>query len=167
SGSSHRPAANLRGNGVAGHPPARPAPLDRRAGAGFNCSNRFAADRAHLVMPGHLLLAQLEERERGAARLGTTSRGIGPAYVDKVARRGFRMVDLLEPDAFRERLGVAVGRIRRLVDAYYQAGGPGDELAGPIREATDSHRIAEEDLSAALRQGPAVVGGQALVDAGV
>jgi len=164
SGIFHKSTRNLLGNGVVIHPPALLDELDHLAAAGFNCSNLLIADRAHLVMPWHLLLDQLEERERGAARLGTTSRGIGPAYVDKVARRGFRMIDLLEPDAFRERLGVAVGRVWRLVDSYYQAGGPDDELAGPIREATDSHRIADEYLAAAARLAPHVVDGQALVD---
>jgi adenylosuccinate synthase len=164
SGIFHRSARNLLGNGVVIHPPALLEELDHLAAAGFNCSNLFIADRAHLVMPWHLLLDQLEERERGAARLGTTSRGIGPAYVDKVARRGFRMIDLLEPDAFRERLGVAVGRVRRLVDSYYQAGDPDDELAGAIAEATDSHRIADEYLAAGARLARHVVDGQALVD---
>jgi len=164
SGIFHRATRNLLGNGVVIHPPALLAELDHLASAGFDCSNLFIADRAHLVMPWHLLLDQLEERERGAAKLGTTSRGIGPAYVDKVARRGFRMIDLLEPDGFRERLSLAVGRVRRLVDTYYAAGGPEDELAGAIREATDSHQIADEYLGAAARLAPHVVDGHALVD---
>jgi adenylosuccinate synthase len=164
SGIFHRQTRNLLGNGVVIHPPALLAELDHLASAGFPCSNLFIADRAHLVMPWHLLLDQLEERERGAAKLGTTSRGIGPAYVDKVARRGFRMIDLLEPDVFRERLGVAVGRVRRLIDSYYRAGGPEDELSPAIEQATDSDRIAEEYLGAADRLAPHVVDGQALVD---
>ena len=164
SGIFHRTTRNLLGNGVVIHPPALLAELDHLGAAGFDCSNLFIADRAHLVMPWHLLLDQLEERERGAAKLGTTSRGIGPAYVDKVARRGFRMIDLLEPDAFRERLGLAVVRVRRLIDSYYRAGGPEDELADQIHEATDSHRIADEYLAAGGRLAAHVVDGQALVD---
>src|SRR5258708_7684892 len=74
-------------------PPALVAELDGLAAAGFACENLMISDRAHLVMPYHLLLDQLEERERGSSRLGTTSRGIGPAYVDKIARRGIRIVD--------------------------------------------------------------------------
>ena len=75
SGIFHRATRNLLGNGVVIHPPALLAELDHLASAGFDCSNLFIADRAHLVMPWHLLLDQLEERERGAAKLGTTSRG--------------------------------------------------------------------------------------------
>ena len=93
-------------------------------------------------MPWHVLLDQLEERERGAARLGTTSRGIGPAYVDKVARRGFRMVDLLEPDAFRERLATALARVRRLVERLLpRRWDPTTSCAPLIAEATDETAI--------------------------
>src|SRR3989337_2728624 len=104
SGIFHAGTRNLLGNGVVINPPALVTELDGLAAAGFDSANLFISDRAHLVMPYHVMLDQLEERERGAQKLGTTSRGIGPAYVDKVARRGFRVIDLLEPDAFRERL---------------------------------------------------------------
>ena len=116
---------NLLGNGVVINPPALVDELDGLVAAGFDCRNLFIADRAHLVMPYHVLIDQLEERERGKAKLGTTSRGIGPAYVDKVARRGIRMVDLVETDTFRERLHSALGRARRIVEGYFGAGGAG------------------------------------------
>ena len=118
SGIFHPGTRNLLGNGVVINPPALVAELDGLAAAGFDCANLFISDRAHLVMPYHVLLDQLEERERGAPKLGTTSRGIGPAYVDKVARRGIRVVDLMEPDAFRARLADTLPRIRRIVDGY-------------------------------------------------
>jgi adenylosuccinate synthase len=155
---------NLLGNGVVINPPALIGELDGLAAAGFTCENLFIADRAHMVMPWHVVLDQLEERERGSARLGTTSRGIGPAYVDKVARRGLRMVDLLEPDDFRERVGVAAARARRLVEDYYCAGGDGDELGSLIAEATDAERVADVYLAAVDRLGVHIVDGQALVD---
>ncbi|MDP9269385.1 MAG: adenylosuccinate synthase [Chloroflexota bacterium] len=155
---------NLLGNGVVINPPALIGELDGLAAAGFTCDNLFIADRAHMVMPWHVMLDQLEERERGSARLGTTSRGIGPAYVDKVARRGLRMVDLLEPDDFRERVRVAAARARRLVEDYYCAGGDGDALAPLIAEATDAERVAEVYLAAVDRLGVHIVDGQALVD---
>src|SRR3990172_7008132 len=125
---------NLLGNGVVIHPPALVRELDGLATAGFDCANLFISDRAHLVMPYHILLDQLEERERGSAKLGTTSRGIGPAYVDKVARRGIRVIDLMEPDLFRERLTAALRRARRLVSGYFAAGGEGGEMLGTMRD---------------------------------
>ena len=156
---------NLLGGGVVINPPALVRELDGLAAAGFDCANFFISERAHLVMPYHVLLDQLEERERGTAKLGTTSRGIGPAYVDKVARRGIRVIDLMEPDDFRAQLIVALARVRRIVTGYYGAGGDDDELRAAIDEATDEAEIATDYLAAADRLRPHVVDGQALVDA--
>jgi adenylosuccinate synthase len=155
---------NLLGNGVVINPPALVNELDGLSEAGFDCSNLFIADRAHLVMPYHVLLDQLEERERGAAKLGTTSRGIGPAYVDKIARRGIRMVDLMETDAFDERLALAMRRARRIVEGYFGAGGAQDEMREVIEAALDEARVAAAYRAAGERLRPHVVDGQALVD---
>jgi adenylosuccinate synthase len=164
SGIFHPGTRNLLGNGVVINPPALVTELDGLAAAGFDGVNLFIADRAHLVMPYHVLIDQLEERERGSGKLGTTSRGIGPAYVDKVARRGIRVIDLMEADAFRERLHHAVQRARRLVDAYFGAGGAHDEMREVIEAALDDERIAEAYLAAAERLRRHVVDGQAMVD---
>jgi adenylosuccinate synthase len=150
---------NLLGNGVVINPPALVAELDDLATEGFPCDNLFISDRAHLVMPYHVVLDQLDERERGAARIGTTSRGIGPAYVDKVARRGFRMTDLLEPATFHDRLEAALPRIRRLMAGYAD-----DEMADAIAESTDAGRIGESYLAAGERLARHVLDGAVLVD---
>jgi adenylosuccinate synthase len=155
---------NLLGNGVVINPPALVIELDGLAAAGFDCRNLHIADRAHLVMPYHVLIDQLEERERGTAKLGTTSRGIGPAYVDKVARRGIRVVDLMEADVFRARLAAGMQRARRIVDGYFAAGGAGDEMREVIDAALDEARVAEAYLVAGERLRPHVVDGQAMVD---
>ena len=155
---------NLLGGGVVINPPALVNELDGLAEAGFDGGNLFISDRAHVVMPYHILIDQLEERERGSAKLGTTSRGIGPAYVDKVARRGIRVVDLMEPDTFRAQLRVALRRVRRIVAGYFAAGGDGDEMRSAINEATDEQRITADYLAAAERLKPHVVDGQAMVD---
>ena len=155
---------NLLGNGVVINPPALVRELDGLAAAGFDCANLYISDRAHLVMPYHVLLDQLEERERGGAKIGTTSRGIGPAYVDKVARRGIRVVDLMEAGAFRAQLQVALGRVRRTVTGYAAPGTDEDGLRASIDEATDEARIAADYLAAADRLRPHVVDGQSLVD---
>jgi adenylosuccinate synthase len=159
SGIFHPGTRNLLGNGVVINPPALVAELDGLAAACFDAGNLFISDRAHVVMPYHVLLDQLDERERGAAKIGTTSRGIGPAYIDKVARRGIRIVELMEPDAFRDRLAATLPRVRRLV-----AGFGDDEMADAIAEATDERRIADAYLAAGDRLRPHVVDGQALVD---
>ncbi len=164
SGICYPATRNLLGNGVVINPPALVGELDGLQAAGIGCENLAIADRAHLVMPYHVLTDQLEERERGAKKLGTTSRGIGPAYVDKVARRGIRVVDLMEADVFRARLHAALQRARRLVEGYFGAGGPDDELQGAVAEALDEERIADAYLRAGERLRPHVVDGQAVVD---
>jgi len=62
------------------------------------------SEEAHLIMPYHKAIDQARERLRGAGKIGTTGRGIGPAYEDKAARVGIRLIDLMEPDTFREKL---------------------------------------------------------------
>jgi adenylosuccinate synthase len=160
SGIFHAGTRNLLGNGVVINPPALVTELDGLERAGFDGANLFISDRAHVVMPYHVLLDQLDERERGAAKLGTTSRGIGPAYVDKVARRGVRVVDLMEPDAFRARLAATLPRIKRFVATYDDA-----EMADAIHRATDADVILDTYLTAADRLRRHVVDGQAMVDA--
>ena len=167
SGIFHAGTRNLLGNGVVINPPALVRELDGLAAAGFDCANLFIADRAHLVMPYHVLIDQLEERERGPAKLGTTSRGIGPAYVDKVARRGIRVIDLMEPDDFRSRLETALKRARRIVEGYFGAGGAGDELRDEIADALDESLVADAYLEAGERLRPHVVDGAAMVDQAV
>ena len=161
SGIFHPATRNLLGNGVVINPPALVTELDGLGAAGFGCDNLLISDRAHLVMPYHVLIDQLEERERGAKKLGTTSRGIGPAYVDKVARRGIRVVDLMEPAIFRSRLEAALPRIRRLVDAHL---GQDAETDAQIAEATDPEAISAAYLAAGDRLRSHVVDGQAVVD---
>ena len=155
---------NLLGNGVVINPPALVTELDGLAEAGFDCANLYIADRAHLVMPYHVLIDQLEERERGKAKLGTTSRGIGPAYVDKIARRGIRVVDLMETDGFRTKLTAAMLRARRIVEGYFGAGSKNDEMREVIAAALDEERVAHDYEAAGERLRPHVVDGQAMVD---
>lgn len=92
------------GNGVVVDPGVLLHELEYLAGEGVDTSGLLLSDRAHLIMPYHLLLDGLEEDRRGERRIGTTRRGIGPAYMDKNARLGIRVCDLMEPEVFREKL---------------------------------------------------------------
>ncbi len=78
------------GNGVVVDPDVLMDELGQLASRGINTSKLFVSERAHLIMPYHILLDNLEEKARGAGAIGTTGRGVGPAYVDKVARTGLR-----------------------------------------------------------------------------
>ncbi len=71
---------------------------------GFSCSNVRISDRAHLLMPYHVYLDELEEQNAGANKIGTTKNGIGPCYADKYNRIGMRVCDLKDWDVFQEKL---------------------------------------------------------------
>jgi len=92
------------GNGVVVNPAVLLEEVDNLQEHGVDTNHLFISDRAHLIMPYHILLDGLEEERRGGKSLGTTRRGIGPAFSDKIARMGIRTGDLLNKDAFRNRL---------------------------------------------------------------
>src|SRR5436305_7987558 len=86
---------------------------------GVAIHNLYVSDRAHVVMPHHKLLDRLDEEARGAYRVGTTGRGIGPAYTDKVARIGIRFCDLLYEDVLRIKLEIVLSRHNALLTSIY------------------------------------------------
>jgi adenylosuccinate synthase len=74
---------------------------------------------AHLITPAHRALDQAQEKARGRESIGTTGRGIGPAYTDKASRSGLRLEDMLAPDSFREKLITHVAGVNRLLTRLY------------------------------------------------
>jgi len=94
----------LIGTGVVVTPKVLLAELENLERHGVDTARVFISERAHLVLPHHILLDGLEEEARGARAVGTTRQGIGPAYADKAARVGIQIGDLLEPDYFVARL---------------------------------------------------------------
>jgi adenylosuccinate synthase len=82
----------------------------------------FLSDRAHLILPYHRRIEGLSEKKLGAKRIGTTCRGIGPAYEDKVARRGIRVGDLRHPDTLREKLEDLVAEKNSWIVAHGEKG---------------------------------------------
>jgi adenylosuccinate synthase len=93
------------GNGVALNPQALFNEMDYLASRGVGDFSRlYVSDRTNLIMPYHIVIEGLEEKALGAKAIGTTGRGIGPAFTDKVARYGIRAGDLLNREHFRERL---------------------------------------------------------------
>ena len=96
------------GNGVVVDPSVLLAELDRLSQKGVDCSRLLVSGNAHLILPYHQELDALTERRLGKNKLGTTKRGIGPAYADKALRSGLRVQDLLDPKIFREKLDVVL-----------------------------------------------------------
>ena len=83
--------------------------------------NLFISKNAHLIMPYHPALDRASEAKLGKRRIGTTGKGVGPAYVDKAARVGIRMADLLNEPLFREKLELNVAQKNRLLREIYDA----------------------------------------------
>jgi len=88
------------GNGVVIDPAVLIQELDYLAERGINTDNLRISERAHIIMPYHKRLDEVIEEGKGAGKIGTTKRGIGPAYMDKAARVGIRFVDLLDKEVF-------------------------------------------------------------------
>lgn len=91
-------------NGVVIDPAVLLQELSYLAERGIETSKLLISSNAHIIMPYHRLFDGLEENARGADKIGTTKRGIGPAYMDKAARTGIRMIDLLDADEFATKL---------------------------------------------------------------
>ena len=119
SGIFYPQATCLIGNGVVIDPRALLEEIDLLQGVGVDTRRLFISDRAHLVMPYHILRDGLEEAARGGKSLGTTRRGIGPCYADKAARLGLRTGDLLDPQDFRRHLAIVLERQNALLTRLY------------------------------------------------
>jgi adenylosuccinate synthase len=96
------------GNGVVVDPGVLLAEMEKLTAGGVDCSRLRVSGNAHLIMPYHQEIDALTERHLGRNKLGTTKRGIGPAYADKAARVGIRVQDLLDAKIFREKLDVVL-----------------------------------------------------------
>ena len=104
------------GNGVVVDPQALLTEVDELERAGIRVGDRLmVSDKAHLILPYHRELDLLSEARRGERRIGTTSRGIGPAYEDKIGRRGIRLGDLAEPALLEEAIQHNVAARNRLI----------------------------------------------------
>ncbi len=136
------------GNGVVINPEVLIGEVDQLNQRGVDTTRLFISDRAHLIMPYHILLDGLEEESRGGKALGTTRKGIGPAFADKTARLGIRVGDLLDKEVLLERLrfileyknviltkiyGVSPLSLDEIYSQYCQYG---ERLAPYIRETT-------------------------------
>jgi adenylosuccinate synthase len=116
SGILHPGVTCVIGNGVVIDPQAFFAELDELTKNGIDVRNRIVvSDKAHLILPYHRDLDLLSEARRGERKIGTTSRGIGPAYEDKIARRGIRVGDLVDPRGLEENVRDNVTARNRLV----------------------------------------------------
>jgi len=130
------------GNGVVVDPGVLLGEMSALRGRGVDTSRLLLSADAHLIMPHHRALDRVTERYLGAARIGTTGRGIGPAYGDKVARVGIRVQDLLDPGILRDKLEAVLKEKNQVLVKVYN------------RKAIDLDAVLEEYLGYAEQLRP-------------
>ncbi len=122
SGVLHKGKKCIIGNGVVIDPAALIEEMDGLRKKGINVDdNLLIAKNAHVIMPYHMAIERESENKKGNKKIGTTGRGIGPSYTDKVARYGIRMMDLPAPDIFREKLTANLSAVNFLLENLYKA----------------------------------------------
>jgi adenylosuccinate synthase len=141
------------GNGLVIDLAALLSEIDTLESAGVRVrGNLFISNRAHVLFPAHRMMEKLSEMRPGRVSIGTTSRGIGPCYEDKIARRGIRIADMLEPDCFRAQYDSLMAE---KVDIAKSLG---------IYEALDLKRIREDYVAFGERIRPMVCDTAALLN---
>ncbi|MFC5822376.1 adenylosuccinate synthase [Nonomuraea insulae] len=130
------------GNGVVIDPGVLLSEIDGLAARGISAERLLISSNAHLIMPHHKALDKVTERYLGQARIGTTGRGIGPAYGDKIARMGVRVQDLLDPGILAKKIEVALTEKNQVLTKVYN------------RRGIDPAAVLEEYLAYAERLKP-------------
>jgi len=122
SGILHKGKTCIIGNGVVVEPKSLIEEMDGLIKRGIDVGkNLFLSKSSHLIMPYHAAIEREQERLKGSKKIGTTGKGIGPAYVDKTARTGIRAGELLYPEIFKEKLKNNLAGINHLLKALYNA----------------------------------------------
>ncbi len=142
SGVLSRNAIPVIGNGVVIDPAVLLEEIDGLAARGVSCDRLLISANAHMIMPHHIALDKVTERFLGSSRIGTTGRGIGPTYSDKVARMGIRMQDLFDPGILRQKLELALREKNQVLTKVYN------------RRTIDADAVAREYLAYGERLGP-------------
>ncbi|EIV95266.1 adenylosuccinate synthase [Frankia sp. QA3] len=140
------------GNGVVIDPGVLLTEMDGLAARGIDVSRLLISANAHLIMPHHRALDRVTERYLGKARIGTTGRGIGPTYGDKVARTGIRVQDLLDPGIFRKKLELALREKNQVLAKVYN------------RRRIEVDEVVEEYAAYAERLGPHIADTSLVLD---
>ena len=157
-----RKATPVIGNGVVIDPAVLIDEIDGLQARGVSCDRLLISANAHLIMPHHIALDKVTERYLGSARIGTTGRGIGPAYSDKVARTGIRVQDLLDPGILAQKLELVLREKNQVLTKVYNRRGidakvAADEYLGYFqrlqRYVTDTGLV----LNQALDQGKVIL----------
>jgi len=123
SGVLYEDKLNIIGNGVAFDPEGFLGEVAKLEGNGFSAKNIRIDERAHVIFPYHKQMDALEEESRGDEKIGTTQKGIGPCYMDKIQRSGIRVGDLIDPELLREKLTLQVPKKNEILEKIYNTRG--------------------------------------------
>jgi adenylosuccinate synthase len=153
---------NVIGNGVVVDPGVLLSELAGLEDRGVDTSRLLISADAHLIMPYHVAIDKVTERYLGKAKIGTTGRGIGPAYQDKVARVGVRVQDLLDEKILRQKVEAALDiKNQMLVKVYNRKALDPEQVVDSVLASGErfAHRIADTRLllNQALEQGETVL----------
>jgi adenylosuccinate synthase len=150
SGILHKDKVCIIGNGVVIEPAALIEEVKGLQEKGVEVNkNLIISKGAHLIMPYHIVIDNEHEKARGSKKIGTTGRGIGPAYVDKMARTGIRIADLYDPKTLREKLEANLVEINYMLENRYRMKGfTVEEISNRYREYAEeiSHYVADTDI---------------------
>lgn len=130
SGVLHSGKKGIIANGVVIEPGQLIKEMEELKRRGVSMDNIYVSASAHVVMPYHKDLEKEEESIRGKGKIGTTGRGIGPAYADKIARRGVRMGDLLEKETLERKLSINLKMYKHFLGSRYPKGKLLEKLLG-------------------------------------
>ncbi|ABR50831.1 Adenylosuccinate synthase [Alkaliphilus metalliredigens QYMF] len=114
---------NIIGNGVVFDPEGFLQEIEVLKKEGINTSNIKIDERVHVIFPYHKRIDQLEEEARGEAQIGTTKKGIGPCYMDKIQRSGIRLGEMIDEEDFKDRLYKQVDDKNKIIEKIYEAEG--------------------------------------------
>lgn len=160
SGIFYKDKISVIGNGMVVDPKALVKELKALHERGVTTENLRISNRAHVLLPYHIKQDEVEETRRGANKIGTTGKGIGPAYMDKAARVGIRMADLLDHVVFEEKLRMNLKEKNRLFEKFYETEGftveeimeeyyaYGQEIA---KYVTDTSKVLNDAIDAGRR----------------
>lgn len=123
SGIFYKEKISVIGNGMVVDPKALVEELEKLHSQGVETDNLRISNRAHVILPYHIKIDEVDEERKGANKIGTTKKGIGPAYMDKAARIGIRVADLLDREAFEEKLARNLEEKNRLLERFYETEG--------------------------------------------
>ncbi|MCE5208398.1 MAG: adenylosuccinate synthase [Chloroflexi bacterium] len=142
SGIIHSGTINLMGNGMVIHPGSLLDEMKMLSDGGVDVTPKrlFISYAAHIITPAHRAIDKAMESVRGSGLLGTTGRGIGPAYTDKTARQGLRMIDLLDPENLMDNLDDHIRKANKTLESCQVA--PLD-----IREIQEQYRVYSQKLA--------------------